>query len=132
MDLTVYLPDNIGERAKTAEPKINLSALLRAAVVAELDRRKRVSKLLKGAHEHELDLQGPEGEPYIGVLTGTQITEGQGGVTVYLATDGRVLAYDENSGTVTEVESADSWRDGDFDTYLAVCDALGVTPRVAV
>ncbi|HWX88339.1 MAG TPA: hypothetical protein VNX67_09195 [Solirubrobacteraceae bacterium] len=132
MDITVYLPDDIGKRAKAADPELNLSRLLRDAVEEELARRERVAGMQEGAREYELDLETPDGNAYTGVLTGTLIAEDSRGVTLYLTTDERVMAYDHEGGTVVETEDAEVWRDSDLDTYLAVCDALGQKARVEV
>jgi hypothetical protein len=133
VDITVYLPDEIGKRAKAAEPELNLSRLLRYAVGEELARRERVAKLINGAGEHELDLETTDGDPYTGVLTGVQLTEESGGVTIYLTNDERLMAYDENSQTVEEVEDVETLRDGlGDDDYITVCAAVGLPARVEV
>lgn len=129
MDITVYLPDEIGKKAKAAE--LNLSALLREAVTDELDRRERVAKLGKDAEEHELQLENADGVPYTGVLTGTRLTEeNRQGVTFFLTDDGRVIAYDSRRSLTETIETAgdpDNWEN--VGEYLAVCDALGESPQ---
>lgn len=134
MDITVYLPDEIGKRAKAADPELNLSRLLRGAVEQELTRRKRLAELTKDAAEHELSLQTAEGEPYTGVLTGSQLTEeNRRGGMIFLATDGRVMYYDSGRSEVTEIEDAGDADDYDsMDEYIAVCDALGKEARVRI
>lgn len=130
MKFNLYLPDEIGERAKAADPDLNLSLLLRNAVVEELGRRERVAKTLKGAKEHELPLETEEGARYTGVLTGTEIAE-----NVYLKADGDVAIWDEDRlqlHTFENYDLDDLRRELDDDTYIAVCDALGQKARVGV
>jgi len=132
MKFNVYLPDEVGDRAKAAEPELNLSRLLRDAVEEELARRVRVAAMLKDSTEHELALESQEGTRYTGVLTGKQLTEERDGVIVYFTTDERVMAYDINRSAVEEIRDADDWRDADVETYLAIAGALGQPARVEV
>lgn len=132
MDITVYLPEDIGKRAKTADPDLNLSLLLRNAVVEELDRRERVAGMLKGAGEHELELESPEGSRYTGVLTGKKVWWGETDEEVYVTTDKRVMVYNGDTCQLAEVEDAEDWSGANFDLYLAIADALGQRARVEV
>ena len=68
MDITVYLPDEIGQRAK--EHELNLSRLLRDAVTEELSRRGAVAETLKDSEVYEIELEGDAGY-YTGRITGT-------------------------------------------------------------
>jgi hypothetical protein len=132
MDITVYLPDEIGKRAKAAEPELNLSRLLRDAVEEELGRRERVELMHGDMQEHEVELESPEGTVYTGVVLGKQLAEEDDGVTVFFTADERVVAYDENRLTLTLVEDAEDFKDAALEVYLAVADALGQKARVEV
>lgn len=136
MKLNVYLPDEIGDRAKAADPELNLSRLLRAAVEAELDRRERVSTLLTDSVEHELRLSNSEGVPYTGVLTGKLLAVDQKheNLFVYLTADERLLVYDEAEEALEQVDDLDelrAWLNDDH-LYISVCGALGKAARVEV
>ena len=115
MDITVYLPDEIGGRAK--EAGLKFSALLRAAVFGELNRLAAVKSAAEGAEERELELEHPEtGHPYTGRIVGT-LLGGNGEESVFLTDDERVIVYD--SGKL------EYWAfDADAEDELA--EALGV------
>jgi hypothetical protein len=130
--LNLYLPDDVGERAKAADPDLNLSRLLRDAVESELGRRERVAGIVDGAGEHELELESPEGTRYTGVLTGKRVWWGESDWSVYVTSDERVMAYNGDTCELRQVEDAEDWSAADFDVYLALADALGQKARVEV
>ncbi len=128
MDITVYLPDEIGERAKAA--KLNLSAMLRAAVTAELERMDAMAQTMESAAEITLDLEDSAGRPYKGRFVGREIAE-----DVYVTDDERVLFYDQREGRVHEIEDpVEGLRDLCHTTedYAEACEALGVVPVVDI
>src|SRR5215207_5262051 len=103
MKVNVYLPDDLGERAKAAG-ELNLSGLLQGALRDELDRREALASLLDGElPEHELDLEDRNGNHYVGVIHGKLLAEGRHDELVYLTDDERVLVYDAGNLRVDEL-----------------------------
>jgi len=90
VDITVYLPDEIGTRAKAES--LPLSRMLRDAVVQELNEREAMSNTLEKTEAHEVDLEDKNGEPYTGRITGVVIAD-DGDDVIYLTDDKRVIAY---------------------------------------
>lgn len=133
MDITVYLPDEIGTRAKEAE--LPFSRMLRDAVEAELERRAAVEQTLSdGVSEHEVELE----DGSIGVITGKFL-----GVTdtddkaIYLTDDGRVLVYDTLLERVARIEDPETelaeWLQNsprDSEVLAGIMRSLGFRPRV--
>jgi hypothetical protein len=132
MDITVYLPDELGQRAKTAE--LNLSRLLRDAVTDELERRAAVSSTLKDAQEYLLDLEDDEGRSYVGRLTGVRLSAAGEFGGVYLADDQRVLLHDSERGRLWEIDYPETeLRDHlDDDDYIDAMNALGHKPIIDI
>ena len=129
MDITVYLPNDIGRRAKAAD--LPLSRMLRDAVTEELERRDAMTKTLEAAETIELDLVDENGNPYTGRITGTTIADDDY-VTVYVTDDERVIVYVATrqkhvvlGDPQTELES---WLRGD--AYIEAMAALGLKPVV--
>ena len=81
MKVNVYLPDELGQKAKELE--LPFSQLLQAACQEEIDRQERREE--GDPEEHELKLENDDG-PYIGRLTGTLIAE-----DVYITDDDRLI-----------------------------------------
>lgn len=130
MDITVYLPDDIGERAKAAD--LPFSRLLRGAVLEELEKRAALEETLEGARTVELEIEDPRrGGVVTGRFTGREIG-GSGDATVYVTEDGRVLAYDEKRLRVQEVEDpAEELRDWlPEEEYFEAMSQLGLRPVV--
>ena len=94
MNVNLYLPDDLGARAKEAE--LPLSHLLQGAVVDELERRAMISNTLTEPQTFELQLEDEEGRSYTGRITGSLIATGRGDVELYLLDDERVIGYDPN------------------------------------
>ncbi|MBA3245709.1 MAG: hypothetical protein H0T61_11125 [Actinobacteria bacterium] len=135
MNITVYLPDEIGERAKAAE--LPVSRLLRDAVVNELERRAAVTKALALSEVHELQLEDKDGRAYIGRVAGAILAlESQGAkhVEVYLTDDERVILYDGNKRSYFVVEDPVEELRGylTLDSYIDILDSLGETPIIEV
>lgn len=134
MDITVYLPDEIGAWAKASE--LNLSRLLRDAVEEEKGRQEAVADALEGAEEIELDLESDEGHQYVGTFVGNVIAKGEDS-EVYLTDDERLVIYRpaDMKAEVIESQYCDEehlaqWLD--HESYLAACVALGLRARVAL
>lgn len=132
VDITVYLPDDIGNEAKAA--KLNFSGLLRQAVIKELDRRKAVTQTLTNQEIYELQLENKDGNPYVGRVTGRMIAESNT-VRVLLAEDERVLIYDESTSRYWESEDPESDLSGlrlDEDAYIKALAALGLKATIDI
>jgi hypothetical protein len=133
VDITVYLPDELGRKAK--EAGINLSRMLRDAVEEEMDRREAVAETLGGAVEHLLECTDEEGRSYTGRLVGSLISDHDaGGRNVYLTEDERVLVHDEDEGWIEEVQQ-ESYEEVlgrllSNEAYLDAMAALGLKPVI--
>jgi hypothetical protein len=132
MDITVYLPDEIGKRAKEAE--LPLSRLLRRAVEDELERKDDMKATLSEPKVYEVEMNGGG---YTGRITGALIAaaDNHSGDELYLTDDERLLYYDGNRGRVAEVdddEVAETLREmlRDDEEYAAALAKLGLRPVV--
>jgi len=136
MDITIYLPNELGERAKREE--INLSRMLRDALIGEFERRSAVEDTLDKAQTFELALENQNGDHYTGRITGARIAVGPE-CSVYLTDDERVIAHDEDRLDYYEMGDSDpaewlaEWlqpgRNG-FEEYMQALSTLGITPKV--
>jgi len=128
MDITIYLPDELGERAK--REGINLSRMLRDELAVELQRRATMAQTLNSPQTFELSLER-EGEGYVGRVTGKRIAEGRH-VEVLLTDDERVLVYEERRSDYWVIEDPEEeLRDClDDDEYASALAALGLTAVV--
>ena len=119
--IAVYLPDAIGARAKAAE--LPLSRMLRDAVTSELERLDTMTKTLSDLKTFTLALENENGRAYTGRFQGAPIAD-----NVYLLTDGRVLAYNENDASYAVLDDPESevehWVSGD--ALIDAMDALGL------
>ena len=124
MDITVYLPDELGGKAKEAE--LPFSRLLRGAVEEELERQATMKLTLKNAGPCELHLEDEEGRPYVGQFVGTSVVEDRD-VQVFVTEDERVLLYDASKMQVHEIDDAqEELRDWLWDpAYAEAGHALG-------
>lgn len=140
MDVTVYLPDEIGARAKKEELK--LSRMLRDAVTAELERRDVMAEALGEPETYEFTLDGREFTgldlEYTGRITGKLIAGNDPeNVGIYLTTDGRVLAVypdqrmyhriDEPGKDIVEMLLNAGL---DQEEFADACRALGLKPVI--
>ena len=127
MDITVYLPDELGQWAKAND--VNLSRMLRDAVTEEQMQRTAIEATSATATEHKLDIEGDEGA-YTLRFTGTRIAEDRD-VEVYLTDDEDVLVYEadkERYSILTDVEDlSDRLGQG---AYIEAMHALGLKPVV--
>jgi post-segregation antitoxin (ccd killing protein) len=133
VDITVYLPDKLGQQAKAAE--VNFSGLLRAAVTAELERRAAVSKTLEGAEEHLFTLEDEEGRAYEARLVGREIAHDDGDtIAVYLTEDERVILVDLDNGKYFRLENPEDELREELPPgiYAEAMHALGLKPVVDI
>jgi hypothetical protein len=106
VDITVYLPDELGARAKDAG--LNLSGMLREAVTETLDRRDVLAAARDDMAEQLVETLDGE-SPVRLRFTGKQLA-GDGDTTVWLLDDGRVLLEDSQSyGTFDDAEAFADW-----------------------
>ncbi len=125
MDITIYLPDEIGRRAKKAD--LPLSRMLRDAVEEELRHRAAVEELSKGAKQYLLDVEDDHAA-YTARLTGTLISE-----DVYLTDDERLFVYDAQKLQLVQVHNPEDLVDWlDTENYVQAMTTLGLTPVVDV
>ena len=132
MDITVYLPDEIGTWAK--EARLNLSAMLRNAVVEEKAQLEAINTALEGAQEQRIKIEDADGRIYTARFTGTLIAEGRD-CTFYLKDDGELLQHDTFNQKYDLIQ--ENWdealRDAlANDEYIEACHALGLDPVVDV
>jgi hypothetical protein len=131
MDITVYLPDDLGRWAK--DNGVNLSGALRKAVVEEQQRRRVTETTLKGARDHELRVESKDGDAYVAVLRATEIVWDEPNTYVYLTPDERVFVYDNDEQQLYELQNPTDPHYGggglrDYlndDAYIRAMAALG-------
>ena len=137
MDISVYLHDEIGSKAKEAD--LPLSQMLSDAVETELARRAAVADAPGDeVGEHEVELQD-----VTGVITGKFLGETDRGEQIFVTEDERVLVYDSGNKTVEELNDPEAelstWLENapsESDTQArkvplgAALRALGTRPRL--
>jgi hypothetical protein len=125
MDITVYLPDEIGQWAK--ESGMNLSQTLRAELEAERARRDAVAGTLTASAEHRIRV-AETGLDY--VLHGALIAQDYDHeVEAYLGDDERIYVYDAGAQRLHEVDSPQDLGDWLADSlYVDAMRALGQRP----
>ena len=125
MDITVYLPDDLGQRAKDSE--VNLSRMLRDALTAQFEEEEAMEAISAGATVHELKLEDKDGHIYNGTITGKEIA-GNDRAQVFVTDRNNVVVYDpEKLVYYVEDERTENLEDliGDQDVYLEAMHALG-------
>jgi hypothetical protein len=140
MDITVYLPDDLGNWAK--ENDLGLSRMLRAAVEAEKRRRETVAATLGETATYNLpvyELDGDSGHHELTVrLHGRRVASqpfgehGEGRIDVYLGQDEKIYIVDFDDVFHRNVEPDDLRNYVDEPTYIAVMRALGKEPVIDV
>jgi len=135
VDITIYLPDDLGTWAK--ERELNLSRMLRGAVEAERHRRQAIGAALAEADTIDLDAEDDDGTGYTARIHGTLIAAQGGstypGVYVYLGKDEQVYVYDETSGKLHRNIEPDDLRElADEATYVQAMHAIGQVPVIDV
>jgi hypothetical protein len=133
MKFNLYLPDELGERAREL-PRGVLSFLLQAAVREELERRAAVAETLSDVGTHEVEIEDRDGNVYTGRITGTSIANPyRSDIEVFLTEDERVIVYDvdklEYHVLDDPVEQLRGWLPDDED-YAAALYAIGEKPVV--
>lgn len=129
MDVTIYLPDLLGARAKKSG--LNLSRLLRVKLEEVFASEDVMTETLDATIEVEVNLVDEEGRDYVGRFMGTRIAMSDRH-EVYLSEDRNVVVYDSDElrHWIAD-EPEDSLRDVlDEDAYRDAMHALGVKPKV--
>jgi hypothetical protein len=126
MNINVYLPDDLGKRAKEAD--LPFSQLLRDAVATELKRREAMSETLTETETFELPLEDKDGKPYRGRITGKRIGDDGLSRTVYLTEDERVIVYDQGSLEYSIIDDSEQELAGWPDAQRA----LGIPPLIDI
>jgi hypothetical protein len=133
MDITVYLPDELGQWAK--ETGLNLSATLRGGVEAERRRRSAMAATLEDSEAHELPVTDQDGRSYTVRLHGAIIADpgdGTDGLLVFLGKDERVYVFDgRRDQALHEDVDPDELRDW-LDQDALYLDAMAALGREAV
>jgi hypothetical protein len=137
MKVNVYLPDELGERAKEAD--LNFSRMLRDAVSTELERREAMDKSLIDSRRYEVELSTEEGDEYIGRVIGNEIANVADDIRIFLTKDRRILAYNRYELEVHDLSEPEPGVDpnttlaenlrvwlADPDNYIRACKALGL------
>jgi len=131
VDITVYLPDEVAQRAKAQN--VNLSRVLRDALTVQFAEEDAVSATLEQARTVTLELRTDEGRAYRGRMEATLIGEdATTGSAVYLRRNGEVIAYREEDHRFRTVADPASELVAVLPTnaYIAAMDALGIVPEV--
>jgi post-segregation antitoxin (ccd killing protein) len=131
VDITVYLPDEVAQRAKAQN--VNLSRVLRDALTAQFTEEDAVSATLEEAGTITLELHTDEGRAYRGRMEATLLGEAADGATaVYLRRTGEVIAYraEDRAFRTLEDPASDLFAILPADRYFAAMDALGIVPEI--
>ena len=134
MKINVYLPDEIGDKAK--EAGLNLSRLLRSAVEDELSKLEAHEELLREADEVELSLLDDDGRRYTGRFIGSLIAGGRN-CAVYFSEHNelgrRILVHDLDKDSVFCLDDPADLEDLLYpEDYIETMHALGETPVVSI
>lgn len=136
MNFNVYLPDELGQRAK--DEQLKLSRLLRDAVIKELTRKDAMTAVLGEPSTFEVDMLTEDGAAYTGRIKGKQLIEADvaGPFDVYVTEDHRVILYHPDDKMVHTYETVgdelvnvlkDALTGPEF---IRACQALGIPPVV--
>lgn len=130
MNVNVYLPDELGKRAKAVG--LPLSRLLQRSVQEELGKMESRAATLEGPQTFELAL-AIDGHQVMGRLTGARIAgPTRKDIEVFLTEDERILLYDGAAERYFVVnDPVEQLRDAlDEEAYFEAMDALGETPTI--
>jgi hypothetical protein len=124
VDITIYLPDELGKWAK--EHDLGLSRMLRDAVEAEKRRRETAAAALKDAKTYDLTVEDEEGRMYTARLHGALLVEaGINGVTVFLGKDEKIYLYNDACELLRDASTSDLREWLDDGPYAEAMHALG-------
>jgi len=132
MDITIYLPDELGEWAK--EHHLHLSRMLREAVEIERRRRDASAALAAETTTHELAVSDRSTSSVTddytarlhGVLIATQDLGGGRSINVYAGEDDKMYVHYTADGRLRrDVEPEELRQYVDVSTYIEAMRALG-------
>lgn len=132
MDITVYLPDELGKWAK--DHHLHLSRMLREAVEIEKRRHDASAALAAETTTHELAVSGPGSssgtDDYTallhGVLIATQDLGGGSSINVYAGENDKMYVYNTADGRLRrDLEPEELRQYVDEPTYIEAMRALG-------
>lgn len=131
MNLSVYLPDELGNWARGAD--LPLSRMLRQAVEAERRRRETLTGTMGKAGIYEADVAGEDGKGFTVRVHGSLIAF-SGTIRAFIGHDERLFAYDSaDGGTMHYLDSpAELEQLLELDAYIAAMHALGLRPVIDV
>lgn len=129
MDLTVYLPDELGAKAKNES--LNFSRLLRSAVKAELSRRERAQEAIESLGEpQQFDVRVAKNDKeHTGRIKGWSIDHNNDW-DVYLTVDDRVIVHDVFRLSYEEMPKDEAPSTLDPTRFPDALRFLGVEPVV--
>jgi hypothetical protein len=139
VDITVYLPDETGARAKRED--LNFSRILRDAVQAEFARRDAMDAALSNPQTYEFELVDLDtDQKYTGRITGKRLLDHGDTYQVFLASDQqRVLVvypdqllYEQIDPSGPEFASEIQGAGLDMTDAIEVCGQLGIKPVIDI
>jgi hypothetical protein len=136
MDITIYLPDEIGKWAK--ENDLGLSRMLREAVEDEKRRREAAAALAAEAGTYELAAREPGEGPDItvrfhGTLIARQdVSDGMASTDVYRGKDGKIYVHDFLSEFYRDLEPEELRKHVGESAYVQAMHAIGQVPVIDV
>lgn len=136
MKVNIYLPDDLGHRAKQAG--LNLSRMLRDAAESELEKRDAMNAAIGDEEVYEFTLLDDDELEYTARVTGKLIAgDDPENVGVYLTSDKRVLAVYPDQRSYSELGHAgddllEDLRSSGLQGWevAEACRALGIKPVI--
>jgi hypothetical protein len=131
MNLTVYLPDELGTLARNAD--LPLSRTLREAVQTERRRREAVAATMGKAGVYQADVAGEQGQGFTIRVHGS-LTASSGTVRAFIGHDEQLFAHDSADGGTMHYLDDPAELDQllELDAYIAAMHALGLRPVIDV
>lgn len=137
MDITVYLPEALGKKAK--EANIKFSRLLREAVEQEL----AIMEAMQNMETREIKLEtedkegGPlfvrfEGEPICSVAEISAYRKEDNSIIIYDEALKDYEAFDADDTEAVEEHLAGLLRHGGDEDYVEMLRKLGITPTIDI
>lgn len=142
MNVTVYLPDEIGQKAKAVD--LNFSRLLRNAIEDEMQKIATAEKHLREeSTEIDLPLYDEDGNDYVGTFEGRKLGE-VGIEAYYMKDDGDVVVYNADKMDYVTFDGIDdpaleehlqTFPEGpseEREDRVRLMNRLNIKPRIAI